>query len=196
MTATSGQTLSVAEARTLAEAAGFRGVAAQTIVAIAQAESGLRPLATNTAGNTPPSTDRGILQINSFWHPEVSNACAFDAACSFTQGYRISAGGTTFNQWAAYKQGTYKQYLTTMGPNDAYTPGGGTMDTIAAAAAAVTAAKDALDVTATIAALKAWLTKPERIAKLLVGVVLIAVGILGVAGGGALPNLPALPGGA
>jgi hypothetical protein len=44
-------------------------------VAVAKAESGFRAQITNTAGNTH-GIDRGLFQINSYWHSEVSDACA------------------------------------------------------------------------------------------------------------------------
>lgn len=96
--------ISIAEALNYAYDAGFRGKAQVTIVAIAIAESGLRTNATNSAGNSA-GVDRGVLQINSYWHSEVSDACAFDAACAFRQGYRISSQGTNFHPWATYNEG-------------------------------------------------------------------------------------------
>lgn len=97
-------TLTIAEALNYAYDAGFRGKAQQTIVAIAIAESGLRTTATNSQGNNA-GVDRGILQINSYWHSEVSDACAFDPLCAFQQGYRISSKGTNFHAWATYNEG-------------------------------------------------------------------------------------------
>lgn len=96
--------------------AGFRvGKGLATVIAIAGAETAgtFDPKITNTAGNTPPSTDRGILQINSYWHPEVSDACAFDPVCSAIQGFRISSQGTSFSPWATYTNGAYKRYMST-----------------------------------------------------------------------------------
>jgi hypothetical protein len=45
-------------------------------VKIAKCESSLNPLAKNI--NSPDSIDRGIFQINSKYHPEVSEAQAYD----------------------------------------------------------------------------------------------------------------------
>ena len=84
---------------------------AQIITAIADAESGLHPDATNTAGNTPPSTDRGIIQINSYFHSEVPDSVAFDPASAFKAAYTISKNGTDFSPWTTYTSGAYKQYL-------------------------------------------------------------------------------------
>src|SRR5687767_3846680 len=105
--------ISVSQARLYASQAGFSGQALNTIVAIAQAESGL-----NTAiqgRNTDGSIDRGILQINSRWHPEVSDGCAYDPACAFRSGWRISSSGTNFTPWVAYTNGAYLRYLSTSG---------------------------------------------------------------------------------
>lgn len=35
----------------------------------------------NIRGKIDPR-DRGVYQINSYWHPEISDDCAFDVACS------------------------------------------------------------------------------------------------------------------
>ena len=95
--------------------AGFAGQAAVTIVAIAMAESGLNPSATNTQGNSA-GVDRGILQINSYYHSEVTNEQAFDPQSAFVQAYRISNHGTDFRQWATYTTSnplvSYKRYLS------------------------------------------------------------------------------------
>lgn len=108
----------LAVARGYALAAGFNGNGLDTILAIARAESGLppdyttlNPLATNTANNTPPSTDRGILQINSYWHSEVTDAQAFDPAWSFRWAYPQTAQGTDFHQWATYTGGAYLRFM-------------------------------------------------------------------------------------
>lgn len=116
--------LTLQQASEYAQAAGFSGSALQTILAIAQAESGLDPLATNTNtdfhtfpdGHTGPSVDRGILQINNYWQPQVSNAVAFNPATAFVAGFAISARGTTFTPWSTYQSGAYKRYLPVTAP--------------------------------------------------------------------------------
>lgn len=94
-----------------ASQAGFKGAALDTIVAIAYAESTF-----NTDAKSPPnwdgSIDRGLYQINSKAHPDVSNTCAYDATCSSAAAYRISSGGSNFIPWTTYTSGKYKQYLT------------------------------------------------------------------------------------
>jgi hypothetical protein len=56
--------------------AGEEMVDADLAVRVAKCESALNPTATNT--NTDKSIDRGIFQINSAWHPEVTADQAFD----------------------------------------------------------------------------------------------------------------------
>ncbi len=102
--------LSVAQAQGYAQAAGFTGNGLSIIVAIAQAESGLNTNAKNV--NTDGSIDRGIVQINNKWHPEVSDACAYDPACAFQSAYKISSKGTNFSPWATYTSGKYTQYMS------------------------------------------------------------------------------------
>lgn len=42
---------------------------------------------------TSPEGDRGILQISNYYHPEVSDECAFDPACAMDwSAKRIAAG--------------------------------------------------------------------------------------------------------
>lgn len=103
--------LSPAQARSYAAQAGFSGNGLLTIVAIAQAESSLNTQANHTNGDG--SVDRGILQINNRWHPEVSNTCAYDPVCAFKAGYKISNGGTNFKPWSTYASGAYLRYMST-----------------------------------------------------------------------------------
>src|SRR5260370_35116909 len=93
-----------AQAVSWAKQAGFTGLGLVIIVAIARAESGLALDAKN-CNNPGGSCDRGILQINNHWHPEVSDTCAYDGACSFREAYRISQQGSNFNPWTTYTSG-------------------------------------------------------------------------------------------
>jgi hypothetical protein len=104
--------VSVSQATAWAKQAGFTGAGLATIVSIAEAESGLD---TAIRGRTD-NRDRGILQINSYWHPEVSDACAFNGACAFQQAYRISNNGTNFSQWNTFTNGAYNQFLNGASP--------------------------------------------------------------------------------
>lgn len=103
--------ITVTQARQYASKAGFAGNALDVIVAIAQAESGLNTQAQNRAGNSPPSTDRGILQINSYWHKEVVDSCAYEPQCAFNAGYTISHQGSDFTPWVTYTNGAYLKYM-------------------------------------------------------------------------------------
>lgn len=111
--------ITVSQAITYAKQAGFSGSGLVNAVAIAMAESGLDA---NSANSTTSGigTDRGIVKFNSVFHSEVTDACAYDPACAFRQFYRVSEGGTNFNQWCTYNagcanppnsNGPYKQFL-------------------------------------------------------------------------------------
>jgi murein DD-endopeptidase MepM/ murein hydrolase activator NlpD len=101
--------ITVAQANQYAAAAGFSGDNLATMVAVAQAESGLVTNQRHT--NADGSVDRGILQINNKWHPEVSDAQADDPGIAFKIGWNLSKHGTDFTQWNAWKNGSYKKYL-------------------------------------------------------------------------------------
>lgn len=58
------------------ETARKYGIDESQAVRIAKCESGLNPKAINK--NAPDSIDRGLYQINSKWHPEVTEEEAFD----------------------------------------------------------------------------------------------------------------------
>lgn len=96
---------------TVATQAGFRGEPAVTAVAVAMAESRCSPTAQN--GNNPNGgIDRGLWQINSKWHPEVTNACAFEPQCNADAAYRISDQGRAWTQWTTYNNGSQIPYLS------------------------------------------------------------------------------------
>lgn len=79
--------------------------------AIAKAESSFRPWITNTVGNAK-GTDRGLFQINDYWHSEVSDTCAFSASCNTRAAVRISKTATTWNEWWTWKNGKHLPYMT------------------------------------------------------------------------------------
>ena len=78
--------------------------------AIARAESSFRASITNVVGNSA-GTDRGLWQINSYWHPEVSKACALSASCNARAAARISTWGRYWTQWWTYKNGKHLPYM-------------------------------------------------------------------------------------
>jgi peptidoglycan hydrolase-like protein with peptidoglycan-binding domain len=95
----------------VAAGAGFAGQSLVLAIAVALAESAGRTNAVNTTGNHPPSRDRGLWQINSYWHPEVSDAQAFDPQACAAAAYRISGHGASWVQWSTYNSGSYKAFL-------------------------------------------------------------------------------------
>jgi len=93
---------------TVGRNAGFTGEDFVTAVAVAMAESRCDPLA---RGSNPGSIDRGLWQINDRYHPEVSDACAYNAQCNANAAYRISDGGTDWTPWSTYQSRSYRQFL-------------------------------------------------------------------------------------
>jgi hypothetical protein len=79
-------------------------------VAVAKAESGFRADATNTAGNSH-GIDRGLWQINSYYHPNVSEACAFSPSCNARAMASISNRGATFRPWWTYVNGKHLPFM-------------------------------------------------------------------------------------
>jgi len=91
-------------------------------VAVCVAESGGQPTiyycdGTGKVAHYPPvdcptgSYDRGLWQINSKYHPEVTDSCAFRAQCNADAAYQISDQGTDFAPWTVYDTDLYAQYL-------------------------------------------------------------------------------------
>jgi len=80
-------------------------------VAVAWHESRGDPQATNSVGNTPAgSVDRGMWQFNSHWHPEVTDTCAFDPACSTAAAHALWLK-SGWSPWSAYSSGAYRPFL-------------------------------------------------------------------------------------
>lgn len=103
---------SIDQVAEVAYAAGFRGTGLEMAIAISKAEATSGQIdAVNKAGNSPPSRDRGLWQINDYFHKEVSDAQAFNPLECAKAAYRISSSGSNWNQWSTYKGGQYKKYL-------------------------------------------------------------------------------------
>lgn len=67
--------------RQIAEEENFKWI--QYLVDLARCESRFDPNAVNTQGNNPSwSVDRGLFQFNSYWHPEITDECAYSVDCS------------------------------------------------------------------------------------------------------------------
>lgn len=93
----------------------FKRHRAITAVAVGMAESYCEPHAKGkdapTKGCPKGSVDRGLWQINSCYHPEVSRHCAFKPNCNARAAKHISDHGKDWSPWAAYNSGAYRQYL-------------------------------------------------------------------------------------
>jgi hypothetical protein len=91
--------------------AGFAGEKLVVAVAVGMAESRCDPAARYVNSDSHNSVDRGLWQINDYWHPEVSDSCAYNAACNAKEAYRISDQGTDWTPWSTYKSGRYKEFM-------------------------------------------------------------------------------------
>lgn len=80
---------------------------ARVMYAIARAESGLRPEATNV--NKNGSIDRGVFQINSI-HKSLSNADAYDWKKNTDFALKLMKK-QGFKPWVVYQRGIYKKFL-------------------------------------------------------------------------------------
>jgi hypothetical protein len=103
-----GPDLSVAQIGTVAAAAGFSGSGLVMAIAVALAESGGNPKATNLDSNG--TVDRGVWQINSV-HAEYSAACDYDPSCAAGAAFSISADGTNWGAWVTYQHGAEIPFL-------------------------------------------------------------------------------------
>ena len=70
--------------------------------AIIQCESSWDPDAHGVNWNNKAGVDRGLFQISSLYHPEVSNACAYDPICNTKEAIRIH---NEWNGWGAWSCG-------------------------------------------------------------------------------------------
>jgi hypothetical protein len=104
-----GQHYSAVQIARLAQQAGFTGNDWVVSVAIAEAESSGWTHARLI--DTDCSVDRGLWQINSYWHGEVSDACAFDPSCNANATHTIWASGG-WTQWTTYNNGAYLSHMS------------------------------------------------------------------------------------
>lgn len=80
----------------------------QTAVAVAMAES--RGDCSAQYENGPGSIDRGLWQINSHWHPECSDSCAY--SCSCNAGCAVSVWKSSgWSAWATYNNNLHTPYM-------------------------------------------------------------------------------------
>jgi Lysozyme like domain/Carbohydrate-binding module family 5/12 len=88
---------------------GFTGNGLVISVAVSLAESSGWTRAVLI--NTDCSRDRGLWQISSFWHSEVSDAQAFDPNGAAQATFRISSSGTNWTPWVTFNNGAYQQFM-------------------------------------------------------------------------------------
>jgi peptidoglycan hydrolase-like protein with peptidoglycan-binding domain len=100
----------VNEVLDVARAGGFSDDGLVLAVAVAKAESGWDPKARAVNTDARHSVDRGLWQINSFWHPEVSDDDAFDPAGCARAAFAISDRGRNWKPWSTFNNGSYRQF--------------------------------------------------------------------------------------
>jgi hypothetical protein len=89
--------------------AGLHGNGLVISIAVALAES--QGWTKAVLINTDCSHDRGVWQINSRWHGEVSDAQAFNPATCAQAAARISSNGSDWSPWTTYINGAYQQFM-------------------------------------------------------------------------------------
>ena len=57
------------------------------------------------------SRDRGVYQINSYFHPEVTDACAFSLPCATQETHRISSAGRNMQPWNTFRTGAHVPFM-------------------------------------------------------------------------------------
>jgi hypothetical protein len=62
--------------------------------------------------NKGGSVDRGLWQVNDYWHSEVADSCAYDCACNGKAALKISSSGSDWTPWATFNSGAYKSHLS------------------------------------------------------------------------------------
>lgn len=194
-------TLTPAQIATYAKGAGFSGDGLVWAVAVALAESGGR---TDAVGvNSDGSRDRGLWQINSRWHPDVSDAQAFAPTSAAAAAYRISNGGKNWTPWAAYTNqsaaGQLSRARVAAGQAaDTATlltdPGGDVLTQLAgpvdAANALVSMAKSGAAVASAVVNAAEWIATPHnwvRIMEVGAGLALVTVAVIMMGKTGAGP---------
>lgn len=103
-----GPRMDVAQIGEVAAQAGFSGEGLAVAIAVALAESGGDPLATDHDSNG--TVDRGLWQINSV-HRAYSAACDYEPACAAAAAYQISDDGRDWQPWVTYQRGEEIAYL-------------------------------------------------------------------------------------
>lgn len=178
-------------------AAGFAaGTPATTAVAVALAESGGNTTARNR--NSDGSVDRGLWQINSKWHPEVSDAQADNPATAAQAAFRISGSGRNWRPWAAFTRGAHTAFMVRANQAVTLAVGTGSLagglgaqidaggDGVAGAIAGT--AKGIASIASILGKAGEWIGDPHnwvRVAEVLGGAVAVAIGLHMIAKSGA-----------
>ncbi|RUP26990.1 hypothetical protein BC936DRAFT_138755 [Jimgerdemannia flammicorona] len=119
-----GKLESATDIASIARTAGFSGNGLIISIAIALAESSGYTQAVLV--NTDCSRDRGLWQINSRWHAEVTDSQAFNPQSCAKAAFTISSGGTNWQQWTTYTNGDYQKHMAeaqkAVGKNPGKTP--------------------------------------------------------------------------
>jgi hypothetical protein len=111
-TTTANMQLSPNQIAQYAYQAGFRGTGLINAIAIALAESGGQTHGKDNVNTDQwKSRDRGLYQINSHWHPEVTDQCAYNPICASGAAFRISAKGSNFGAWSTFNSKVYLVYV-------------------------------------------------------------------------------------
>jgi Lysozyme like domain len=103
---------SVAQMEEIAITEGFTGENARVMAAIAEAESGGNPHATNH--NRNGSIDYGLTQINTVHDVHLGEGWARQALnpqIAFAHAHVIWKQAAGFHPWTTYNSGAYKRYL-------------------------------------------------------------------------------------
>lgn len=90
--------------------AGLHGNGLVISIAVALAES--QGWSQAVLINTDCSHDRGVWQINSRWHGEVSDDQAFNPVTCAQATARISSNGNDWTPWTTYNNGAYNQFMS------------------------------------------------------------------------------------
>jgi len=86
---------------TIRSIAKEEGVDPYLAVKVAKCESNLEPNA--VCFNRNGTRDRGLFQWNDFWHPEISDECAFNVQCS-TRAFCKAVKDGNLDWWNASKK--------------------------------------------------------------------------------------------
>jgi hypothetical protein len=95
----------------LARQVGLSGPKVGIAVAIALAESGGDPRATNTNNDRHRSVDVGLWQINTYWHPQYDTERLKEPLYNAQAMAAISKGGTDWTPWATFDNGRYREFI-------------------------------------------------------------------------------------